>query len=347
MKNLHFHLLTAGLLAGATSVAQAAPTVCVFDILGAGGDIYNLAKDYAIAAPRLGSAVQLRSYTNEKVAIDDLLAGQCDAVLATGLRTRQFNDIAGAIDSLGVSTIVRNNGIDMKASYDVVHKAIQTFASPAGAPLMSKGQYEIAGIVPFGTAYPIVNDRKINTVEACAGIKIAAFDYDKAQAEMIRKIGAQPVSADIANFAAKFNNGSVDMISAPAMAYKPMELYRGIGTKGAVNRFPILILTYQMVLNKSKFPDGFAQKSREYWLGQFDRARGMIDRAEKTIPANAWQDLTAENSVKYTLMFRDARIDIANKGIYSKAGLKIMKRIRCSVNASDSECSAPSESQWN
>lgn len=177
-------------MAWAVPVQAGTPTVCVFDTLGAGGDIYNLAKDYAIAAPNLGAAVQLRSYTNEKVAVDDLLAGQCDAVFATGLRTRQFNDVAGAIDSLGVSTIVRNNGIDMKSSYEVVRRAVQTFASPAGAALMRKGHYEVAGIVPYGTAYPVVNDRKINSVEACAGIRIAAFDYDRAQAEMIRKISA-------------------------------------------------------------------------------------------------------------------------------------------------------------
>lgn len=155
------------------------------------------------------------------------------------------------------------------------------------------------------------------------------------------------MSADITNFAAKFNNGSVDMTAAPAMAYKPLELYRGIGNKDAVNRFPILILTYQMIINKNKFPEGFADKSRQYWLAQFDRSLSMIERAEKTIPSTVWQELSPENSVKYTLMFRDARIDLGNKGIYSQTGLKIMKRIRCSVNGSDSECNAASESQWN
>ena len=43
---------------------------------------------------------------------------------------------------------------------------------------MVNGRYEVAGIIPFGTAYPVVNDRKINTVEALAGKRIASFDYD-------------------------------------------------------------------------------------------------------------------------------------------------------------------------
>ena len=107
----------------------------------------------------------------------------------------------------------------------------------------------------------------VTGVQTCAlpisGKRIASFDYDKAQAIMIQKIGAQPVSADITNFAGKFNNGSVDFIAAPAMAYRPLELYRGIGTQGAINRIPILILTYQIIINETKFHEGFGLKSRQ------------------------------------------------------------------------------------
>ena len=336
-------LCVAGLALAPVAQAQ---TLCVYDLLGAVGDISGMAKDYALAAKGFGAQISVKTYTEEKVATADLLAGQCDAVMATGFRTRQFNAVAGSLDSLGVSTIVRDGKVDMPASYDVVRKTIATFSLPAAAKLMVKGDYEIGGIIPFGTAYPVVNDRNINTVEALAGKKIAAFDYDKAQAIMIQKIGAQPVSADITNFAGKFNNGSVDFIAAPAMAYKPLELYRGIGSKGAIQRFPILILTYQLVLNKTKFPEGFGDKSRQYWLSQHDRAMALIHKAEKEIPVATWGDLKPENMIKYTIMLRDARIDIANKGVYDKQGLKIIKRVRCNINPADSECSTNSEA-WN
>ena len=69
----------------------------------------------------------------------------------------------------------------------------------------------------------LVNDRSINNLPKIAGKKIAVFDYDKSQAIMVQKIGAQPVSADITNFAGKFNNGQVDIIAAPAMAIKPLQ----------------------------------------------------------------------------------------------------------------------------
>ena len=189
-------------------------------------------------------------------------------------------------------------------------------------------------------------DRKINTIEALAGKRIAAFDHDKAQAVMIQRIGAQPVSADITNFSTKFNNGAVDMIAAPTMAYKPLELAKGIGKNGAITRFPIMILTYQMVINRTKFPDGFGVKSREYWSSQFDRAMQLIKQADASIPPATWMDLSAENSYKYTLMLRESRIDIAQKGLYDKRGLKVIKKIRCNVNPADPECTTKSEEDW-
>jgi len=334
------------MLASMVGSAQANQTFCVYDMLGVTGDLFNMSKDYVVAMQRHGVTIDLKGYTDERVATEDFRTGQCDAVIATAFRIRQFNAVAGSIDTLGATTIVRNGKIDIAASYEVVRKLIQTYASPAATKLMTTGQHEIAGIFPLGAAYPIVNDRRINTVEALAGKRIAAFDHDKAQAVMIQRIGAQPISADITNFSTKFNNGAVDMIAAPTMAYKPLELAKGIGKNGAMTRFPIMIITYQMVLNKTRFPEGFGLKSREYWSGQFDRAMQLIKKADAGIPPGTWLDLSVENSYKYTLMLRESRIDIAEKGLYDKRGLKVIKKIRCNVNPSDPECTTKSEEDW-
>ncbi len=331
---------------GASAQVQAGQKICVYDLLGTSGDIYNMAKDYALAMQKQGVSLDLKGYTDERVATEDFRTGQCDAVIATAFRTRQFNIVAGSIDTLGATTIVRDGKIDMPASYDVVRRVIQTYSAPQAAKLMVEGNYEVGGIVPLGAAYPVVNDRKFNTVEALAGKRIAAFDYDKAQAVMIQRIGAQPVSADITNFATKFNNGSVDMVGAPSMAYKPLELHKGIGKNGGIVRFPMLILTYQIMLNKTKFPEGFGGKSREYWSTQFDRAMQLIKQADASIPPGTWVELSSENSYKYTLMLRESRIDIAQQGLYDKRGLKVIKKIRCSVNPADPECATKSEEDW-
>ena len=331
---------------GLAATAQAGQKVCVYDLLGTSGDLFNMAKDYVVAMQKHGATVELKGYTDERVASEDFRTGQCDGLIAPAFRPRQFNAVAGSIDTLGATTIVKDGKIDIADSYEVVRKVIQTYTAPQAAKLMVEGNYEVGGIIPLGAAYPVVNDRKINTVEALAGKRIASFDYDKAQAVMIQRIGAQPVSADITNFSTKFNNGTVDMIAAPTMAYKPLELYKGIGKNGAIARFPILILTYQVILNKTKFPDGFGEHSRQYWLGQFDRAMQLIRQADASVPPGTWMDLTPENSYKYTLMLRESRIDIAQKGLYDKRGLKVIKKIRCSVNPGDPECATKSEEDW-
>ena len=44
----------------------------------------------------------------------------------------------------------------------------------------------------------------------------------------------------------------MNAIAAPTLAYKPLELNKGLGAKGGIARFPLMILTYQVVLNPAK-----------------------------------------------------------------------------------------------
>jgi hypothetical protein len=330
-------------LAACSMVAQAGQKVCVFDIVGATGDAYNMAKDYALAMQKEGASLELKAYNNEASAAADFRAGQCDALMATAFRTREFNGVAASIDTLGATTVIRDGKIDMPASYDVVRKVVQTFAAPQAAGLMSQGGTEVGGIFPFGAAYPMVRDRSINTVEALAGKKIASFDHDKAQSLMIQRIKAQPVSADINNFATQFNAGSLDMIAAPTLAYKPLELNKGLGAKGGIARFPLMILTYQVVLNPAKFPAGFGEKSRGYWAGQFDRAMALIGNADASIPGGAWFEFSADQTRQYNTMLQESRLAILGQGVYDKRGLAVIKKVRCSVNPGEAECKSANE----
>lgn len=208
---------------------------------------------------------------------------------------------------------------------------------------MVEGAYEVGGIVPFGAAYPMVNNRAIDSVEALAGKKIAALEYDQAQAMMVQRVGGKPVAVDINNLSAKFNGGEVDMIAAPTLAYKPLELNKGIGAKGGIARFPLLILTYQVVLNQSKFPAGFGEKSRDHWVGEFDRAMKLVQNADASIPAATWMDVSPDHVKKYTNILRESRIAITNQGVYNKQGLKVIKKVRCAASPTEADCASPSE----
>jgi Family of unknown function (DUF6091) len=209
--------------------------------------------------------------------------------------------------------------------------------------MMVVGDYEVAGILPLGAAYAFVNDRSINTLEKAAGKRVAAFDYDPAQAQLIQRVGARPVAVNVSNFASMFNNGNVDVIAAPALAYKPFELAKGLGKKGGVGRFPLTILTYQMIIRSDKFPKGFGQKSREYVASRFDQVLPIIQRVEKDIPEAMWIDPPPADVDRYMVMMRQGRVVMAEKGFYDKKGLRIIKKIRCSIQPEGPECTEPTE----
>ncbi len=89
----------------------------------------------------------------------------------------------------------------------------------------------------LGSAFIFVRDKNINSIEKAAGKKFAVLGYDDAQKIMVQRVGAQAVISDVSNFVAKFNNGQVDMVGAPAYAYKPLEIYKGLGNNGAMFNF--------------------------------------------------------------------------------------------------------------
>ena len=311
-----------------SSAAHAKQTLCVFDLLGTGGDVYAMMKDYSLAAAKWGADVDLKPYTDERIAAEDFKAGQCDAVSLTGLRGRQFNTFTGSIDSIGAIT-----------TYDV----LTLLSNTKMAPYMVSGAYEVVGVMPLGAGYLLVNDRAINNLSKVSGKKIAVLDYDKSQAKMVQKIGAQPVASDIINFAGKFNNGQVDIVAAPAVAIKPLELYKGLGTKGAIIRFPIVQITGNVIINPKKFPAGFGQKSREYVATQVDKAFKNIEKTEKDIPAKYWMDVLEADKPGYIKLMRESRISLAAEGIYDKKMLSLLKRVRCKHDPASFECALKDE----
>lgn len=337
--------LILGLLSAALAHAAPAPRLCVFDLQGASGDMFNATKDYALAMQAAGYALELKSYVDERVAAEDFRTGQCDALLATGFRTRAFNPVTAATDSFGAALILRKGKVDHAAGHEVIRLASQVFNAPSASGHVVQGKYEMAGLIDVGAVYAVVRDRRMNTPEAMAGRKIMAFDHDKAQAYLIQKAGAQPVHADITNFANKFNNGMADMAAAPAIAFKPLELLKGMGPQGAVSHFPYMIVTYQLIIDRTRFPAGFADTSRRYWLSHFDEVLLRVNKAEADLPASVWMELSADNTPKYAEFLRQTRVELADQGIYNKQGLKLLKRIRCKLNPADAECTMATEGE--
>lgn len=345
MRTSRLYGLLLSLFLGAPAWAVDA-RLCVFDLQGTTGEMFNASKDYALAMQATGVTLELKAYTDERVAVEDFRTGQCQAVLASTFRTRAFNPVTASTDAFGATLILRNGQVDAAAGHAVVKMASTLFASPAATDLVVQGRYEMAGLIDVGAVYAVLRDRSMITPEALAGKRILAFDHDKAQAYMIQKAGAQAVSADITTFANKFNNGMADMAAAPAIAFKPLELLLHMGPKGAVCRFPYMIMSYQLIIDRTHFPAAFAPASRRYWLKAFDEVMARITRAEREVPAQDWLDLPPEYAPHYAEFLRQVRVDLAERGIYNEQGLKLLKRIRCKVAPDAADCATDSELHW-
>lgn len=317
--------------AGVQAQAVVERSLCVFDIVGSSGDTYNMMKDYRAAALNWGVKFNLNVYTNEKVAAQDLKADKCDAAAITGLRARAFNKYTGSLESVGALP-----------TYDHVETVVKVLAS--GSPEVNKnlkeGPYEIAGIGPMGAAYLFVKDRSIDTVGELSGKSIAVMEYDKAQARMASSVGMSPVLSDVTNFAGRFNNNAVDICFAPIAAYQALELYKGMKPDGGIVDYVLGQLTLQLVTRHERMPEGFAQKSREYFRDElFGQAMEVIENARDSVDDKWWIEIPEEDADRYNQMMREARQEMTADGIYDEDMIDLLRRVRCKHDSSRAECS--------
>lgn len=281
--------------------------------------------------------VYFRVYTDERVAAEDFKIKKCDGIAMSNLRARQFNHFVGSLDAIGAVP-----------SYQHLTEVIQLLAKPEMAEYMVNKDYEITGVIPLGAAYIMVRDRAINSLAKAAGKKVAVLDFDKSQAKMVQRVGAQPVSVDFSSIAGKFNNGQVDIMAGPAIIFNPFELYKGMTDntgkiKGAIVRFPLIQVTGVMMMHRNRFPDGMGQLVREYAATQLAPAYQFVDDTEKEIDAKYWMDIPDVDKVGYVKLMREARLDMTKEGYYHPKMMSLLKKVRCKITPTHYECSLKDE----
>lgn len=334
MKKALFALLSVALMVSATAQASTPikRKICVFDIIGNVGPVMGAMRDWSTAAMAWGLEAELIPFTNEAIAAEDLKAGKCDAALMTGIRGRDFNQYAGTLDSIGGIPTIEHLRI-----------LLQVLSHPSSASNISTDSYSIMGIAPAGAAYIFVNDRKINTLAKAAGKKVAVLGYDKTQSILVSQIGATPVDSDITNFSTKFNNGVVDVIAAPLVAYAPLELYKGLSPDGGIINYPLVQISMQLIARSDRFPQEMMQTSREYFFNNLDKILEGLAKEEKSVDPKWWVEIPDKDKGEYEIMMQQARIQLRDQGFYSKDMLSLQRRIRCKIDNARAECVNPVE----
>lgn len=334
--NKTYSLFKSTLISGALLMfgaqAQAAETlkICVWDIIGKSGPVADAMEEYKLEALKWGINVKLLTNSSERIVTEQFRSKVCDGALMTGWRARDFVPYTGSLFAVGA--------IPDNKHLKLVHRVL---ASPKSADKMENGQFVIGGIAPAGTMYIFVRDKGINSLARASGKKVAVLDYDEFLQKMVANLGATPVAVNPTNAGGKFNNGSIDVLPAPSIAYEAFELYKGMEPNGGVLRFPFAQLSLQLVLWKNRIPEGLAQKSRTYFFNNFDRTIAASDKAQKKIKPKYWVDLPKEDIAEYELLMSETRINAVKQGYWDKDMILLQRRVRCKFDKSRAECAKP------
>lgn len=315
---------------------QAKQNVCVFDLLGKAGESYKLMEEWALAAKAWGADINLTVYQSEEAVDKNFKTNKCDAAAMTTMRSREYNKFGGSIDALGG---IPNNEIARRAiNYALDKRNAKRLVSEKNGV-----KYELAMITPIGIAYIFVKDRAMNTLEKGKGKKFAYLHYDLAQKVAVERVGAIGVPSDIFNFVKKFNDGEVDAIASPAYAYKPLEIYKGLGSNGAMFTYPVVNVTADLIIKPEQFPEGFGIKSREWAVKQLPSSFKKIEKMESEIPAKYKLNVSKDDALRYQKLLREGRIELTKRGVYDPVMMSVLKKARCTVDRTNFECSLAGE----
>lgn len=326
-------IVAAGAAATATTQVHAAEpvplTMCAFMLMGEGGPEHQALLDYQTNALSWGVKLTLKPYMNEKVAAEELKAGVCDITNLTSMQARAFNKFTGTLDAPATMP-----------TYEHLRTVMQTLTKPSAAKYMVDGDYEIIGIQTAGAVFLFTNDRNVKSLPDLAGKRMAILDSMPEVRQLVVDLGMTPVSSTVTNIFQKFNNKAVDIAAGPAIVYDMMELHKGLEPNGGILAEPIIQGNMQFVARVSKLPEGFGQKSREYFLQNFDNSLKIIRDAEENVPKKWWIALPEDQRDEYNAQTRKVRVALRDQGQYDQRMLTLLRKIRCSKDATLAECTA-------
>lgn len=303
--------------------------ICIWDMYGREGPIFSAAMEQRRKALEFGIDLHMVPYTNENVIAEELKSGQCDAALMSGLRARQFNRFSGTIDAVGALP-----------TQEHLRTLLEAISHPSSAGHMVSENFVVLGIFPAGTAYVFVNDRSISTLAKAAGRRVAVLEHDSMQARMISSIGAIPVASDFVTAPARFNNGTIDILPAPLVAYRTLELYKGMTPDGGIVNVPLAQLTMQLIGRRDKFPNEIAQIVREASMENYEMVMEFIREETDQVPEKWWIDVSAQDLHEYEVMMQSARVALREQDYYDPEMLTLQRKIRCMYDSSRAECNA-------
>lgn len=302
---------------------------CAWDPVGNNGPVMAFFSDLIPKALSWGVDLKLTPYEDENAAAEDLASGKCDISIVTAILSRDFVPFAGTLDAIGGIT-----------SETKLKKAIAAISSPKANAVMSHGEFEMIASLPVGSMFAFVNDRKINGVDKFIGKKIAILNGDIQTKTFAELAHALPVVTTLSNFHHYFEQGKVDIVLMPALAYNTFELYHGLGSNGGILDIRLFYGMIQAIARKSKIPDDFGQKVRKYMVSRLGTIINLIKVAEQAIPHKYWIRTSQQTKDNLEHLYKDVRLTLKAQNQFNPKALSMLWKIRCHSSPNREECAS-------
>lgn len=299
---------------------------CVWDPLGQNGPIYATVDDQKLRSLHYGLALDVRAYQDESRLLSDLKSGECQAALMRGNRTHEFNRFVATLDAPG-------------AVPDVEHfrTLSQAMASPKMAQRMEQGDYVVAGIAYLGDSYFVRQSRSRAGFSELQQQRLATVDHEPALKAIVKAINPNSLVLSANEMAQRFVKGELDAILVPAVIYHAF-IAGQLNTQVQIMNMPQSLSTIQLIARRDAFPTSLAQILREDFLFKFDFYVKRVKDEERNVLADYWQQIPNTEQKRRAKQLQQLRLTLRDEGLYDPTMLRIMRKVRCKLDPTNSEC---------
>ncbi len=329
IKRLKVKKICLALVLSVTAVASWAEDQvwCAYDPIGSQGDITRRLNDIRLYAQQYQVKLKVVTYQKEQQAIQAFDDGKCSGLAASNFNTYRYNQFMGSTAGIG---LIPNNR--------TAKSFLQLLNHPTIEKRLVSRNYEAVGMIPIGTAYMVLKDKKISRVAQLRNQRIGVLPNNPPQQALVLSVGAQPVYVDLSNAIVQFKQNKIDIIPVPVYGLLPYNLQKEFGPDTQVINFPLAYFGVNLIIKPQAYPANFGRKIRGWFVQNSQLLTNRATQWENHLPAYYWVDVSFYEKQSYDVMVAKIRNQYVLSGYYDAYFVQLMKRLRCMDDPRYFEC---------
>lgn len=329
IKSLKAKRICLALILSVTAVASWAEDQvwCAYDPIGSQGNITRRLNDIRLYAQQYQVKFKVVTYQKEQQAIQAFDDGKCSGLAASNFNTYRYNQFMGSTAGIG---LIPNNR--------TAKSLLQLLNHPTVEKRLISKDYEAVGMIPIGTAYMVLKNKKISRVAQLRNQRIGVLPNNPPQQALVRSVGAQPVYVDLSNAIVQFKQDKIDIVPAPVYGLLPYNLQKEFGPDVQVINFPLAYFGVNLIIKPQAYPANFGQKIRGWFVQNSQLLTNRATQWENHLPAYYWVDVSFYEKQSYDVMVAKIRNQYVLSGYYDAYFVQLMRRLRCMDDPRYFEC---------